>query len=199
MSRTLYLASRSPRRAALIRLIGVRQVHIRPADLDEQMDPKLTPAENVRALAVEKSTHLARSLATTQDAHGIVLGADTTVVIDGTVLNKPADAAEARAMLQQLSGRTHSVFTGVALTDSASLTTHSFVEETRVTFRDLTVSEIDAYVATGAPLDKAGAYGIQEDFGAVFVSRIEGDYYTVVGLPISRLYLELKAFAPDLW
>ena len=124
---------------------------------------------------------------------------NTTVVVDGTVLNKPADAAEARAMLQQLSGQTHSVFTGVALTDSASLTTHSFVEETRVTFRDLTGSEIDAYVATGAPLDKAGAYGIQEDFGAVFVSRIEGDYYTVVGLPISRLYLELRAFAPDLW
>ena len=200
MSYTLYLASQSPRRAALVRLLGIKEVHIRPSDIEEAMDAGLRPDENVARLAFHKALHVAEQLAGSLDEHhGIVLGADTTVAIDGLVLNKPKDAADAERMLMRLSNVTHTVYTGVSVIDIETKDQRSFIESTDVTFRKLGLDEVRAYIATGAPMDKAGAYGIQEDFGAVFVRRIDGDYYNVVGLPLCRLYVTLKEFAPDLW
>ncbi len=196
MSRTLFLASQSPRRASLVRLLGIERIAVYPANLPEQMDPTLSPAENVERLAQHKARHISEALA---GKHGMVLGADTTVAIGGEVLEKPTDAIDAERMLVRLSGETHTVYTGVAVVDLQSKKERSFVEATDVTFRPLSIQEIRSYIATGSPMDKAGAYGIQEDFGAVFVRRIEGDYYNVVGLPVSRLYVLLKEFAPDLF
>jgi len=196
MSRTLFLASRSPRRAALVKLLGINQIEIHPADLEEEMDPSLGAAENVRRLAVDKARWAANALA---GKRGVVLGADTTVAIGNDVLEKPRDTKDAERMLALLSGHTHTVHTGVALIDIETKAEQSFVESTDVTFRPLSPQEIRDYIATGSPMDKAGAYGIQEDFGAVFVQRIDGDYYNVVGLPLSRLYTMLKEFAPDVF
>ncbi len=209
MVRTLFLASESPRRASLVKLLGVKQISIHPANLHEVMDSALTPAENVERLAQHKARKVARELDNAPSPHpsrkregnyeGIVLGADTTVWIGGKMLEKPIDANDAERMLLQLSGATHTVYTGVALYDIETKRERSFVEATDVTFRTLAIEEIREYIATGSPMDKAGAYGIQEDFGAVFVKRIDGDYYNVVGLPLCSLYVALKSFAPTLW
>lgn len=194
--RSLFLASQSPRRASLVRLLGVGHVSIHPANLHEVMDASLSPAENVERLALHKARHVAETMS---GQSGIVVGADTTVAIADEVLEKPIDAADAERMLMLLSGETHTVYTGVALFDLNTKKEISFVEATNVTFRSLSLDEIRAYISSGSPMDKAGAYGIQEDFGAVFVRRIEGDYYNVVGLPLCRLYVALREFAPDLF
>jgi septum formation protein len=196
MPRALLLASQSPRRASLIRLLGLRSIGIFPPDLDESMSDELSPAENVERLALHKARKIAEEM---NGFPAVVLGADTTVTIGGEILEKPLDAVDAERMLLRLSGTTHTVYTGVALLDIESKKEFSFVEATDVTFRPLSLDEIRAYVASGSPMDKAGAYGIQEDFGAAFVSRIVGDYYNVVGLPLCRLYVVLKDFAPDLF
>ncbi len=147
---------------------------------DEAVDESAPPAAIVRELSARKARHVAALCA----GDDVVLAADTLVFLDGALLSKPADAQEAHAMLRRLSGRTHEVFTGVTLiTGGAAHTSH---QRTLVTFKPLTDAEIDAYVASGAPLDKAGAYGIQ-DRGALFVSRIEGDFYNVMGLPLCLL------------
>ena len=184
--KTLVLASRSPRRLALLRQIGLSP-RVLPCDIPEDFDPSLSAAGNARLLAVKKAKTVAASL---DDA--IVLGADTIVAIDGLLLAKPADRDDAIRMLGMLSGRTHTVFTGFALVDRPSDRIIDGVEETRVTFRLMTPEEISDYTDSGSPMDKAGAYGIQDDFGAVFVSRIEGCFYNVVGLPLSRVYSALK-------
>jgi len=183
-----------------VRLLGIPNIRIQSSDIVEEMDAQKSPSENVLCLAQHKSQHVARLLSGMSDhPSGIVLGADTTVAIGSEVLNKPLDAKDAERMLRRLSGATHTVHTGVALTDIATGEIHSFVESTDVTFRKLDLNEIRAYITSGSPMDKAGAYGIQEDFGAVFVRRIDGDYYNVVGLPLCQLYVTLKEFAPDLW
>jgi septum formation protein len=179
-----------------VKLLGIPHVRIHPANMDETMDAGATPAENVERLALHKARHVANTIG---EKEGIVLGADTTVAIKAHVLEKPRDSEDAERMLTMLSGNTHTVYTGVALVEIESKREISFVEATDVTFRPLGIEEIRAYIASGSPMDKAGAYGIQEDFGAVFVTRIDGDYYNVVGLPISRLYVALKEFAPDLF
>jgi septum formation protein len=209
MLHTLFLASESPRRASLVRLLGVKRISIHPANLHEVMDAALTPSENVVRLAQHKARKVAEELADAPSPNpsrkrdgnynGVVLGADTTVWIGGKMLEKPIDEQDAERMLLQLSGATHTVYTGVALYDIESKRELSFVEATDVTFRVLSINEIRDYIATGSPMDKAGAYGIQEDFGAVFVQRIDGDYYNVVGLPLCSLYVALKSFAPKLW
>lgn len=191
----LVLASRSPRRAALVRLLGLKNVRIEPADLHEEILPDISPAENTERLALDKARAIASSLT---DRTSVVLGSDTIVVLDGYILGKPRDAEHAIEMLQSLSGRTHTVYTGVGLV-SGDGCEESFHVETQVTFRTLNEREIEDYVATGAPMDKAGSYGIQEDFGAVFVSRIQGDYYNVVGLPLCELYQRLRRFEPALF
>jgi len=188
----LILASRSPRRRKLLAQLGL-DFEVHPSDLDENASNHRLPEQLVEQLALEKARAVAARF-----PEALTLGADTIVVLDGDVLNKPADEAEARAMLRRLSGRTHTVYTGVALVHPASQREVVDYEATQVTFAPLTDAEIDAYVATGSPLDKAGAYGIQDDYGAVFIRRIEGDYYNVVGLPLHRLYRMLRNHFADL-
>lgn len=183
----IVLASASPRRRQLVRQMGA-EYSVAVPDIDERALPDERPAAHVERLALAK----ARAVdAGRRD--GVVLGSDTVVVIDDAILGKPKDADDARAMLAGLSGRTHTVFTGFALVDIASGREHVAHERTAVTFRTLDAEEIDRYVDGGSPMDKAGAYGIQDDFGAVFIERIDGDYYTVVGLPLCRVYLAIRS------
>ena len=184
----LILASRSPRRIALLRQIGF-DPEVVPCDVEETFDHHLSPDDNAIRLALDK----ARCTARTRE-NALVIGADTIVVLNGKLLGKPTDAADAHRMLRLLSGNTHTVHTAFALVDRPSGLAEVGVESTRVTFRDLPDAEIEEYVRGGSPMDKAGAYGIQDDYGAVFVSRIEGCYYTVVGFPLSRFYTTLSDF-----
>ncbi len=185
LTKPLVLASRSPRRLHLLRQIGFEPVVV-PCDIPEDFLADQSPAENAVRLAVEKAKTVARST-----ANGCVIGADTIVSIDGLMLGKPVDPDEAASMLMRLSGRTHLVHTGFALVDCPSGASLSGVEETVVHFRELPEGEIREYVSGGSPMDKAGAYGIQDDYGAVFVTSVEGCYYNVVGLPLSALYTSL--------
>lgn len=184
---SVILASASPRRAALLAQIGVPFTAI-PSALEEVVPEGLSPAETAIHLAIQKASDVARHVADAEKGAGntAVLGADTVVVLGRQLLGKPRDARDAARTLRLLSGHVHSVITGVALVWLSNGETESWAEETRVAFRELHETEIAAYVATGRPLDKAGAYGIQED-AAAFVSRIEGCYFNVVGLPLSRL------------
>jgi len=188
LRKRLILASRSPRRIALLRQIGF-DPEVVPSSLPEEFDSTLSPSENVMRIAGKKAAEVGRDV-----ANGLIVGADTIVVVNGRVLGKPETQREAVLMLEALSGRTHTVFTGIAVLDKPSDTIVEEVEATDVTFRMLPRSEIDDYVAGGSPLDKAGAYGIQDDYGAVFVTRIEGCFYNVVGLPLSRLHRILQRF-----
>ena len=179
------LASRSPRRADLLTSAGY-DFEVAPADIDERLLDGETPAAHVRRLAREKAALVARDHPTS-----IVLGADTVVVVDGVVLGKPADDADAAGMLGRLSGRTHDVLTGVALHTGNGQRCE--VERTQVTFRTLIAAEIAWYVGSGEPVGKAGAYAIQGR-ASRFVTRIEGSYTNVVGLPISLVDHLLRAF-----
>jgi len=172
------LASSSPRRQQLLDLIGIAY-EVRPANIDETMRAREVPRRHAERLAREKATKIA-----TRDPDLITIGADTVVVINRKVLGKPRDEAEAIDMLSQLSGREHTVITAVAVARGKKL--RSAIEEVRVKFRRLHDDEIKAYVATGEPMDKAGAYGIQ-GYGATIVECIEGDYFAVMGLPLARL------------
>jgi septum formation protein len=185
LTKPLVLASRSPRRRQLLGQIGLTP-RVVPCDIPEDIDPSQSPEENARTLALKKAGVVAAEF---DDA--LVLGADTIVVLDGVMLGKPADRKDAVRMLETLSGRTHTVITGFALLDRPSGRSYAGTESTKVTFRTLPRSEIDEYVAGGSPMDKAGAYGIQDDYGAVFVTRIEGCFYNVVGLPLSRVHTAL--------
>jgi septum formation protein len=179
--RRLILASASPRRRELLSQIGV-VFDVDAAHVDEGDDPRVNAVEKARAAAARHRG---------EDA--VVLGADTEVVLDGSVLGKPGGEAHAREMLRRLSGRSHAVVTAYALVDCTTGRELVRSVETDVTFRHLTDDDIDAYVATGEPLDKAGAYGIQGR-GAVLVDRIDGDYFTVVGLPLADLAAALRDF-----
>ena len=191
-NKKLVLASRSPRRRHLLRQIGL-QFEALESNIDERFDSKKSPGQNVRSLALQK----ALTVAAFQE-NAIVLGADTVVILNKRILGKPRNKKEAIAMLTSLSGRTHKVYTGIALVDSSSGASLSAVEVTEVTFRKLSMKEISAYVRTGSPMDKAGAYGIQDDYGAVFVEKIDGCFYNVVGLPLTRFYLTMQKFQRQL-
>lgn len=189
----MILASQSPRRIELMREAGF-DFRVVPADIDESPHEGETPFELVERLAVSKAACIAGTVA---EPGELVVAADTIVAIDGELLGKPADAADAHRMLRELSGRTHQVATGVCLIvagDSARVP-HSFVDVTDVTFYDLTDEEIDAYVASGEPLDKAGAYGIQGVGGRLLVRGIDGDFYNVVGLPIAKTVRAIRRYA----
>ncbi len=186
------LASASPRRRTLLSRLGV-PCTVDPAHVDESIDDSALPEAEAARLASEKAAWVAA-----RHPDALVLGADTIVVIDGRVLGKPESTDEAHAMLRTLSGRSHHVHTGVALVHRPSGRAVAETESTRVTFAPMTEAERAAYVATGSPLDKAGAYGIQDDEGAWFVSGIEGDFYNVVGLPLHRLYRIVRRDFPDL-
>lgn len=194
----MILASQSPRRRELLEDAGF-ELTIIPAQIDESRIPGETPVELVGRLAAEKAEAVRASLgAGVRD--DLLVAADTIVWMGDEALGKPSDASDATAMLHELSGRTHHVSTGVCALllgdDGSSLRAASFVETTDVTFWDLTDAEVDAYVATGEPLDKAGAYGIQ-GAGRMLVRSVSGDYQNVVGLPVSRLVRELAALVGD--
>ena len=188
----LVLASASPRRRELLARLGL-VFEVVPSPAEEVWPDGLPPAEAVERVASEKARAVA---ALRPDA--LTLAADTVVVLGGDVLGKPAGPEAARQMLRRLSGATHTVYTGLALHHPASARAHATHEATAVTFAPLSEGEIARYVAGGSPLDKAGAYGIQDDHGALFVARIEGDYPNVVGLPLHRLYRTLRADFADL-
>jgi septum formation protein len=177
------LASASPRRRELLALVGI--VHeVRPADIDESLWPGETPVGHSERLARGKAHAIA---AAAGDA--VVIAADTIVVVDGDILGKPKDVAHATEMLRRLSGRQHTVYTAIAVARGER--TESAVEAVEVVFRALSDSEIAEYIATGEPMDKAGAYGIQ-GFGATIVERVEGDYFSVMGLGMRRLVALLE-------
>ncbi len=175
----IILASSSPRRRDLLNLIGIKH-DVRPADVDESLIPGETAHDYAERLAREK----AETVAADVGENDVVIGADTVVVVDGRVLGKPVNEQQAAAMLESLGGRTHTVITAVAV--SVNSVTSSTVEEVTVTFRAITLDDIRSYIATGEPMDKAGAYGIQ-GYGATIVERVEGDYFAVMGLPLVRL------------
>ncbi len=172
------LASQSPRRRELLALVGIAH-EVMPADIDEDVRPGEDAAAYTERLAREKAAVIAA-----RHADALVIAADTTVVIDDEILGKPADVADARAMIRRLAGRTHRVLTAIAVAQGGREV--SAVETVGVTFRALTDDEIARYVATGEPMDKAGAYGIQ-GWGATIVERVDGDYFSVMGLGLRRL------------
>ena len=184
----LILASQSPRRRELMGYFGI-PFAIHPADIDEAMDPSRPPWEEVARVSMAKARAVAR------EEEDVVISADTIVVCGGRILGKPHSPREAEEMLSALSGRSHWVMTG--LTVLARGKALSRVERTRVFFRALSPEEIRRYVATGEPMDKAGAYGIQGR-GGLFVRRLEGDYYNVMGLPLCALRQMLEQAAPEL-
>jgi septum formation protein len=190
--RPLILASQSPRRKILLKQIGMK-FRIVPSHISEVMSPSQTPGENAKRIALEKALYVAARL-----KKGIIIGADTVVVLDHHVLGKPTSREDAKRMLRILSGREHSVFTGFALVDAESKKQIAEVEETKVRFRGLEEKEVVEYVDSGSPMDKAGAYGIQDDFGAVFVEKINGCFYNVVGFPLARFYTALRRFTNEL-
>ncbi|MDO4965862.1 MAG: Maf family protein [Lachnospiraceae bacterium] len=185
----IVLASGSPRRKELLAKLHI-DFEIITSDVDENID-FVSPEEMVENLALRKAKAVFDSL---DDNDLLVIGADTIVYYDGEVLGKPEDEEEARAMISMLSERTHQVYTGVALCTriDGAISFKTFHDKTDVTFYPIDRFDIDAYIKTGSPMDKAGAYGIQDDF-AIHVKKIEGDYNNVVGLPIAKLYQEIKA------
>jgi septum formation protein len=184
----LILASQSPRRKELLGLFHI-PFTVRVADIDEAMDPQKPPFDEVARVSRLKA------LAVPREAEDVVIAADTIVVCDGVTLGKPKDAADAKAMLTMLSGRDHQVMTGVTVLRGESWET--FTEVTDIHFRRLSQREIEAYVASGEPMDKAGSYGIQGG-AALFAEKMVGDYYNVMGLPVCRLWMTLARMVPEL-
>lgn len=186
---SLILASASPRRKELLSLFHI-PFSIRVADIDEYMDPGKAPFDEVARVSRLKAMAIPR----TED--DIVIAADTIVVCQGRVLGKPHDEAQAQEMLELLSGRDHQVMTGCTVLRGAQAET--FTEVTDLHFRELSETEIHRYIASGEPMDKAGAYGIQGG-AALFCQRLEGDYYNVMGLPVCHLGEVLRHIAPELF
>ncbi len=180
---TLILASSSPRRKELLQNLNLT-FEIFSSDVDESFNPSLSPSEVVMELAQRKAQAVFQ-----EHPDAFVIGSDTIVAIQGQILGKPENEADAVRMLNMLSGNQHDVYTGVSILSSHG--TKRFYEKTEVLFWELTDDEIISYVQSGEPLDKAGAYGIQE-LGSMLVKKINGDYFAVVGLPVSRTIRELK-------
>ena len=185
----LILASQSPRRRELLGLTGLDFI-VRVADIDETMDPGRAPFEEVARVSRLKA------LAVSREPGDVVIAADTIVVCEGKVLGKPRDESDAFRILSLLSGRDHQVMTGMTVLKDDEIVTHT--EVTKIHFRDLHPEEIRAYIASGEPMDKAGAYGIQGG-AALFADQMEGDYYNVMGLPVCRLAMILRTFGLPIW
>ncbi len=186
------LASASPRRRELLTMVGFGPFEVVPSGADESAVRGLTPAETVRSLALLKG----RDVLSGREDDVLVISADTVVAVDDQILGKPRDAADAYRMLSLLSGRTHQVHTGISLMTHQK--TVSDVVSADVTFRPLSEEEIRRYVESGEPMDKAGAYGIQGK-ASLFVSGLNGDYYTVVGFPLCRFSELLSEFGVTLF
>jgi septum formation protein len=187
----LILASASPRRAEILRNAGI-PFEIRATEVDESRLPDEAPAQYVRRLALAKAVSAADRNSELGD-HALVLGADTVVVVDTDILGKPVSPDDARRMLARLSGRSHQVHTGVALLQISGKQQRVVEEVTRVHFTHLSDQEIKDYIAIGEPFDKAGAYAIQ-GIGGRYVTRIEGCYFNVMGLPLARVWTLLREF-----
>jgi len=187
----IILASRSPRRRELLNQIGLKGFRVAASDTSEEVAGNPAPGDLVEQLSLRK----AQAVQAQAGPEDLIIAADTVVVLDGAILGKPADERDAFAMLSALSGNRHRVYTGVTVLQGERCSTCH--EETLVAFRDLEPDEIGAYIATGEPMDKAGAYGIQ-GLGSLLVSRLEGDYFNVMGLPLFRLGRMLAEFGVDL-
>jgi septum formation protein len=185
--KTIILASASPRRKELLEKLGLR-FEVDPSNYEEDIPSGLEPHELAQKISLEKAKVVA-----SKHQNAIVIAADTFIVFGGRILGKPYTEKEAQKMLKAISGKSHSVITGFSIIDSATNKTLSQSVETKVYIRRLTSEEINAYVKSKEPLDKAGAYAIQ-GLGAVFVEKIEGDYFNVIGLPLSALTEALKEF-----
>jgi len=181
----IYLASKSPRRKKLLEQINLT-FNILPVETPEIFRRGERPVDTARRIALEKLDAAKEIIET-----GIIITADTIVVINGKIIGKPIDKHDAVKMLKKLSGKTHIVYTGFSIHNTSSDKTITDYEKTYVTFRKLNDNEIIEYVETGSPLDKAGAYGIQDDYGAVFIKKINGCYYNVVGLPLTKVFQTL--------
>ena len=178
----VFLASKSPRRRKLLKQLNIKFKSF-SVEMNEKIHPNEKPSNSVLRLSKEKL-----ELAKLKVKKGIVITADTIVVLNKTVLGKPKNKKDAFRILKLLSGKTHVVYTGYSIFNFTNNKTISEYEKTEVTFRDLTDEEIKEYINGGSPMDKAGAYGIQDDFGAVFINKINGCYYNVVGLPLAKFY-----------
>jgi len=181
----IYLASKSPRRRKLLKQINLNFKSF-TVDLDEKIKPGEKPSISVKRLSKEKL-----EIARQKVKYGIIITADTIVVLNRKVMGKPKDKKEAKRFLTKLSGKVHAVYTGFSIYNSENKMLLTDYEKTIVEFRKLTAKEIDNYITTQNPMDKAGAYGIQDDFGAVFIKKINGCYYNVVGLPLTKVYQTL--------
>jgi septum formation protein len=192
VKKSIILASNSPRRREMLKQIGL-DFAVVPADVDEVVLPGEEPEAYAVRVAQDKAQVAARKA-----GGGVVIAADTIVVLGDRILGKPVDASDAERMLNLLSGREHRVITGLVLLDATSGRSLARTSVTRVWFRSLSIEEIRSYAASGEPLDKAGAYGIQEK-GALLVQKIDGCYFNVVGLPLSLLGEMLSEFGISLW
>lgn len=181
----IYLASKSPRRRKLLKQINLNFKSF-SVDMEEKIIPGEKPSVSVKRLSKEKL-----EIARQKINHGIIITADTIVVLNRQVIGKPKDKIEAKRFLKKLSGKVHTVYTAFSIYNSESKMLLTDYEKTAVEFRKLTAIEIDEYIKSGSPMDKAGAYGIQDDFGAVFIKKINGCYYNVVGLPLTKVYQTL--------
>jgi len=182
----IYLCSKSPRRRKLLKQINL-EFQAFSVDVDEKILKSEKPVQSVKRLSKEK---LAEALH--KFKKGIFITADTIVVLDNKIIGKPENKQDAIRILKKLSGRIHTVYTGFTIFNSETKNQITDYEKTEVEFRKLSDYEIKEYVNGGSPMDKAGAYGIQDDFGAVFIKKINGCYYNVVGLPLPKVYLTLK-------
>ncbi len=189
--RRIILASGSPRRKELLDQMGVDH-EIIVSEVDEDGLDHLAPSELVQVLASLKAKAVAKNLPDSQK-DGLVIGADTIVVLEGQILGKPKDGLDAEIMLGLLSGKMHKVYTGVSVVDTKNNTEEVFVQASTIYMKEMSQDEITAYILTKEPFDKAGSYGIQGR-GGVFVEKIEGDYFSVMGLPIAKLYDCLKKY-----
>lgn len=178
----IYLASKSPRRKKLLKQIGINFKSLN-VDLDEEIFDGEHPIKTVKRLAEEKL-----NIAVEKIDEGIVITADTIVVLNKQIIGKPKNKKDAFKILTMLSGKTHYVYTGFAIKNISTKKTIVDYEKTAVTFRELNREEIENYIKSKSPMDKAGAYGIQDDYGAVFVEKINGCYYNVMGLPLAKVY-----------
>lgn len=182
----IYLASKSPRRQKLLRQINLN-FKVITVDVDESLLINESPVKTIKRLSSEKLKKAKEKI-----NNGIIITADTIVVLNKEILGKPVDEKDAYKILNKLSGKIHIVYTGFAISNLNKNITIIDYEKTFVTFRKLNRKEIYDYIKTGSPMDKAGAYGIQDDFGAVFIQKINGCYYNVVGLPLSKVYTTLQ-------
>jgi septum formation protein len=188
--RKIILASTSPRRKELLAKTGLKFIAV-PSDYEEDMTLKLPSKELARVLSMGKTEAVAKKY---KDA--IVIGADTFIAYKDQILGKPHTAQRAKAMLKRLNGKTHSVITGFSIIDTKTGKHISRAIECKVSFRKMTSREIDAYIKTGEPLERAGGYAIQER-GSVFIKKTEGDFFTIMGLPVYELVRELKKFGVE--